>query len=40
MTRVSKIAAEDLRREFIAQAESLEQMPQRCPWLEGEYVPD
>lgn len=40
LARVNKNAAEELRREFIAQAESLEQMPQRYPWLEGEYIPD
>ena len=39
LVRVSKNAAENLRLDFIAQVESLRQMPQRCPWLEGTYIP-
>lgn len=31
--------AERLTVEFQKAAKSLEQMPQRCPWLKGEYVP-
>ena len=32
-------AAERLTVEFEKAAKSLEQMPQRCPWLKGEYIP-
>ena len=31
--------AECLTVEFQKAAKSLEQMPQRCPWLKGEYIP-
>ena len=32
-------AAERLTAEFEKTANSLELMPQRCPWLTGEYIP-
>ena len=32
-------AAERLTIEFEKAAKSLKQMPQRCPWLRGEYIP-
>ena len=32
-------AAERLIDRFEAAARSLEQMPRRCPWLEGDYIP-
>lgn len=32
-------AAERLIYRFEAAARSLEQMPRRCPWLEGDYIP-
>ena len=31
--------AERLTVEFQKAAKSLELMPQRCPWLKGEYIP-
>lgn len=39
LTQVSPKAAERLTIEFKKTANSLEMMPQRCPWLAGEYVP-
>ena len=39
LARVSRDAAEKLRKEFRSQAQSLARMPHRCPWLEGEYFP-
>lgn len=39
LARVSKDAAESLRHDFVSQVESLKQMPQRCPWLDGGYIP-
>ena len=32
-------AAERLTAEFEKAANSLEVMPQRCPWFSGEYIP-
>ena len=37
MQKQMEEAAENL--EFEKAAKSLEQMPQRCPWLKGEYIP-
>lgn len=39
LARVSPEAAEKLTAEFEKTAKSLEFMPQRCPWLSGEYIP-
>ena len=39
LAQVSPAAAERLTVEFEKAAKSLEQMPQRCPWLKGEYIP-
>ena len=39
LEQVSPAAAELLTVEFEKAAKSLEQMPQRCPWLKGEYIP-
>ena len=39
LARVSVAAAERLTAEFENAANSLEVMPQRCPWLIGEYIP-
>ena len=39
LAQVSPAAAELLTVEFEKAAKSLEQMPQRCPWLKGEYIP-
>ena len=39
LAQVSPAAAERLTVEFEKAAKSLEQMPQRCPWLRGEYIP-
>lgn len=39
LAQVSLEAAERLTVEFEKTANSLEMMPQRCPWLSGEYVP-
>lgn len=39
LAQVSPEAAERLTVEFEKTANSLEMMPQRCPWLSGEYVP-
>ena len=39
LAQVSPEAAERLTAEFEKAAKSLEQMPQRCPWLKGEYIP-
>ena len=36
---VSPHAAEQLLTNFEAAARSLEQLPRRCPWLRGEYIP-
>lgn len=38
LAQVSPAAAERLTVEFEKAAKSLEQMPQRCPWLRGEYA--
>ena len=39
LAQVSPEAAERLTTEFEKAANSLELMPQRCPWLTGEYIP-
>ena len=39
LAQASPAAAERLTVEFEKAAKSLEQMPQRCPWLKGEYIP-
>lgn len=39
LAQVSPEAAERLTAEFEKAANSLELMPQRCPWLTGEYIP-
>lgn len=39
LAQVSSEAAERLTAEFEKAAHSLELMPQRCPWLSGEYIP-
>lgn len=38
LAQVSPEAAERLTLEFEKTANSLEEMPQRCPWLSGEYI--
>ena len=39
LAQVSPEEAERLTAEFEKTANSLETMPQRCPWLTGEYIP-
>lgn len=39
LAQASPEAAERLTVEFEKTANSLEFMPQRCPWLVGEYIP-
>ena len=39
LAQVSPEAAEQLTIEFEKTANFLELMPQRCPWLTGEYIP-
>lgn len=39
LAQVSPEAAERLTSAFEKVANSLEMMPQRCPWLTGEYIP-
>ena len=39
LAQVSPEAAERLTSAFEKAANSLEMMPQRCPWLTGEYIP-
>ena len=39
LAQVSPEAAKQLTAEFEKTANSLELMPQRCPWLTGEYIP-
>lgn len=39
LAQVSTEAAERLTSEFEKTANSLETMPQRCPWLTGNYIP-
>ena len=39
LAQVSPEAAERLTIEFEQTANFLELMPQRCPWLTGEYIP-
>ena len=40
LAQVSMSAAERLANEFNAKAKSLEQMPERCPWLSGYSIPE
>ena len=39
LAQVREEAAERLTSEFEKAANSLKSMPQRCPWLTGEYIP-
>ena len=39
LSQVSPEAAERMTVEFEKAAHSLQLMPQRCPWLTGEYIP-
>ena len=39
LAKVSPDAARRLTAEFGKAARSLEIMPQRCPWLRGDYIP-
>lgn len=39
LAQVNEPAAERLVAAFEEEAGSLEQMPHRCPWLLGEYIP-
>ena len=39
LAKVSRDAADKMRDEFKIHAQSLGQMPNRCPWLEGDYFP-
>ena len=39
LAQVSEEAAERMTSEFEKTANSLELMPQRCPWLTGDYIP-
>ena len=39
LAQASPDAAERLVVSFEKAANSLEEMPQRCPWLAGEYIP-
>lgn len=39
LAQISEAAAVRLTEEFRKTAESLEFMPQRCPWLTGECIP-
>lgn len=39
LAQASPEAAERLTVEFRKTANSLEMMPQRCPWLAGDYIP-
>ncbi len=39
LSQVSPEAAERMTVEFEKAANSLQLMPQRCPWLTGEYIP-
>lgn len=39
LARMNPQAAERLVDSFEEAAHSLETMPQRCPWLSGEYIP-
>lgn len=39
LAQVSPDAAERFTLSFETAANSLEHMPQRCPWLEGEHIP-
>lgn len=39
LARVSPDAAEQLTSSFEDTANSLQEMPQRCPWFNDEYIP-
>lgn len=39
LAQASPEAAQRLTAAFEKAANSLERMPQRCPWLRGEYIP-
>lgn len=39
LAQISPEVAKRLTAEFEKAANSLERMPQRCPWLTGEYIP-
>lgn len=39
LSNVSENAANELAREFVEKSESLQQMPERCPWLIHDAVP-
>ena len=39
LAQASTAAAQRLTAEFEKAANSLEFMPQRCPWLTGDYIP-
>lgn len=39
LAQANPAAAERLTQEFAKAAHSLETMPQRCPWLKGDYIP-
>lgn len=39
LAQVNVEAAERLATDFEKSVRSLESMPQRCPWLKGEYIP-
>lgn len=39
LAQTSPAAAEQLTVEFEKAEKFLELMPQRCPWLKGEYIP-
>lgn len=40
LSKVNEEAAFNLISEFEESVNSLEFMPQRCPWLRGEYIPN
>ena len=39
LAKVSRDAADKMRDEFKIHVHSLAKMPNRCPWLEGDYFP-
>lgn len=39
LAQISENAANNFVAEFETAAKSLEDMPKRCPWLSGEYIP-
>jgi len=40
LAQVSEIAANRLVDDFISKAKTLEYMPERCPWLSGNGIPE